>query len=105
MILKLIREEQPAHIAVVFDAPGKTFRDDMYADYKATRPPMPDELRQQVQPILDAVQAMGLPLLRVEGVEADDVIGTLCAAGCRATDSMCWFRPATRTSRNSSTTR
>ena len=79
MILKLLREEQPAHIAVVFDAPGKTFRDEMYADYKATRPPMPDDLRSQVQPILDAVAAMGLPLLRVEGVEADDVIGTLCA--------------------------
>jgi DNA polymerase-1 len=75
----LLREEQPAHIAVVFDAPGKTFRDEMYADYKATRPPMPDDLRAQVQPILDAVEAMGLPLLRVEGVEADDVIGTLCA--------------------------
>jgi len=79
MIRKLVREEQPAHIAVVFDAPGKTFRDDIYADYKATRPPMPDELRSQVQPILDAVRAMGLPLLQVEGVEADDVIGTLCA--------------------------
>jgi DNA polymerase-1 len=79
MILKLLREEQPAHIAVVFDAPGKTFRDEMYAEYKATRPPMPDDLRSQVQPILDAVEAMGLPLLRVEGVEADDVIGTLCA--------------------------
>src|SRR5210317_776888 len=79
MILKLLREEQPAHIAVVFDAPGKTFRDEMYADYKATRPPMPDDLRAQVQPILDAVEARGLPLLRVEGVEADDVIGTLCA--------------------------
>ncbi len=78
MILKLVRDEQPAHIAVVFDAPGKTFRDDLYAEYKANRPPMPDELRSQVQPILDAVEAMGLPLLRVEGVEADDVIGTLC---------------------------
>ncbi|MGI9224539.1 MAG: DNA polymerase I [Woeseiaceae bacterium] len=78
MILKLVREEQPAHIAVVFDAPGKTFRDELYADYKSNRPPMPDELRSQVQPILDAVEAMGLPLLRVEGVEADDVIGTLC---------------------------
>ncbi|MEL7184929.1 MAG: DNA polymerase I [Pseudomonadota bacterium] len=78
MIQKLIREEQPAHIAVVFDAPGKTFRDDIYAEYKATRPPMPDDLRSQVQPILDAVEAMGLPLLRVTGVEADDVIGTLC---------------------------
>ncbi len=79
MILKLVRDEQPAHVAVVFDAPGKTFRDDLYAEYKANRPPMPDELRSQVQPILDAVEAMGLPLLRVEGVEADDVIGTLCA--------------------------
>ena len=78
MIQKLVREEQPAHIAVVFDAPGKTFRDGLFADYKATRPPMPDDLRAQVQPILDAVEALGLPLLRVAGVEADDVIGTLC---------------------------
>ena len=78
MILKLVREEQPAHVAVVFDAPGKNFRDELYADNKANRPPMPDELRSQVQPILDAVEAIGLPLLRVEGVEADDVIGTLC---------------------------
>ncbi|HNP63655.1 MAG TPA: DNA polymerase I [Woeseiaceae bacterium] len=78
MIQKLIREEHPEYVAVVFDAPGKTFRDELYEDYKATRPPMPDELRSQVQPILDAVEAMGLPLLRVPGVEADDVIGTLC---------------------------
>jgi DNA polymerase-1 len=78
MIQKLIREEQPQHVAVVFDAPGKTFRDELYSEYKAHRPPMPDELRSQVQPILDAVEAMGLPLLRVTGVEADDVIGTLC---------------------------
>ncbi len=83
MIQKLLREEQPAHVAVVFDAPGKTFRDELYAEYKANRPPMPDELRSQIQPILDAIEAMGLPLLRVAGVEADDVIGTLCkqAAG------------------------
>ena len=78
MIQKLVREEKPARIAVVFDAPGKTFRDELYADYKATRPPMPDDLRAQVQPILDAVEALGLPLLRVADVEADDVIGTLC---------------------------
>ena len=78
MIQKLLREEQPSQVAVVFDAPGKTFRDELYSEYKANRPPMPDELRSQVQPILDAVEAMGLPLLRVEGVEADDVIGTLC---------------------------
>ncbi len=83
MILKLVREEQPARIAVVFDAPGKTFRDDLYAEYKATRPPMPDDLRSQVAPILDAVRAMGLPLLQVDGVEADDVIGTLCAEAAK----------------------
>jgi DNA polymerase-1 len=78
MIQKLLREEKPSQVAVVFDAPGKTFRDELYADYKANRPPMPDELRSQVQPILDAIEAMGLPLLRVKGVEADDVIGSLC---------------------------
>ncbi len=78
MLNKLVREQAGSRVAVVFDAPGKTFRDELYADYKATRPPMPDELRAQVQPILDAVRAMGLPLIRVDGVEADDVIGTLC---------------------------
>ena len=78
MIQKLVREQCPSHIAVVFDAPGKTFRDEIYKEYKAHRPPMPDELRSQVQPILDAVEAMGLPLLSVPDVEADDVIGTLC---------------------------
>jgi DNA polymerase-1 len=83
MINKLVREEPAAHVAVVFDAPGKTFRDDMYADYKANRPPMPDDLRPQVQPLIDAVRAMGLPLLQIEGVEADDVIGTLCRQGAK----------------------
>ncbi len=78
MIAKLVREQPGARIGIVFDAPGKTFRDEIFAHYKATRPPMPDELRQQVQPLIDAVLAMGLPLLRIEGVEADDVIGTLC---------------------------
>ena len=62
----------------MFDAPGKTFRDDLFEDYKANRPPMPDDLRTQVDPILAAVEGMGLPLLRIKGVEADDVIGTLC---------------------------
>ena len=81
MINKFVRDEPAAHVAVVFDAPGKTFRDDMYADYKANRPPMPDDLRPQVQPLIDAIRAMGLPLLQVEGVEADDVIGTLCRQG------------------------
>ena len=77
MLNKLVREEGPQHIAVVFDAPGKTFRDEMFEEYKANRPPMPDELRSQVLPLLEAVEAMGLPLLRIDGVEADDVIGTL----------------------------
>ena len=77
MLYKLLDEVKPTHMAVVFDAPGKTFRKDLYAEYKANRPPMPDELRAQVQPLLDAIEAMGIPLLRIEGVEADDVIGTL----------------------------
>lgn len=78
MLNKLAREQDTEHFVVVFDAPGKTFRDDLYAEYKANRPPMPDDLRSQVEPILDAIKGMGLPLLRIEGVEADDVIGTLC---------------------------
>ena len=81
MINKFVREAPAERIAVVFDAPGKTFRDEMYAEYKANRPPMPDDLRDQVEPLIDAVKAMGLPLLRIEGVEADDVIGTLCRQG------------------------
>ena len=83
MLNKLLREHETSHVAVVFDASGKTFRDELFREYKANRPPMDDELRAQVEPLLEAVRAMGLPLLRVEGVEADDVIGTLCreAAG------------------------
>jgi DNA polymerase-1 len=77
MLNKLMKEESPSRAAVVFDAPGRTFRDDLFEQYKAHRAPMPDDLRSQVQPLLDAVEAMGLPLLRVAGVEADDVIGTL----------------------------
>jgi DNA polymerase-1 len=77
MLLKLLKDESPQLMAVVFDAPGKTFRDQLYEQYKAQRTPMPDELRVQVQPLMDAVVALGLPLLRIEGVEADDVIGTL----------------------------
>ncbi len=77
MLQKLIRDYEPEHIAVVFDAGGKTFRDEMFEEYKANRPPMPDELRSQIDPILEAVRAMGLPLLQITGVEADDVIGTL----------------------------
>ena len=81
MLNKLLREESPALIAVVMDAPGKTYRDELFADYKAHRPPMPDELRGQVEPLMEAVRAAGLPLLRIEGVEADDVIGTLARQG------------------------
>jgi DNA polymerase-1 len=77
MLRKLIADYQPSHMAVVFDAPGKTFRDDLYPDYKANRPPMPDDLREQIEPTLDIIRAMGLPLLVVPDVEADDVIGTL----------------------------
>ncbi|MFZ5579275.1 MAG: DNA polymerase I [Pseudomonadota bacterium] len=77
MIQKLVLDERPSHVAVVFDAPGKTFRDEMYPEYKAHRPPMPDELRVQIEPLHAAIRALGLPLLIVEGVEADDVIATL----------------------------
>ncbi|AWX14544.1 DNA polymerase I [Mergibacter septicus] len=77
MLKSLIAQVQPTHMAVVFDAKGKTFRDEMYAEYKSHRPPMPSELRQQIEPLHQIIRAMGLPLLVVEGVEADDVIGTL----------------------------
>jgi DNA polymerase-1 len=77
MLRKLLRDYQPSHIAVVFDAKGKTFRDDLFSEYKANRPPMPDDLREQIAPIHAIVKAMGLPLLMIDGVEADDVIGTL----------------------------
>ncbi|MDL0432429.1 DNA polymerase I [Marinobacter sp. TBZ242] len=77
MIRKLEQDFPGSKMVVVFDAKGKTFRNDLYEDYKATRPPMPDDLAVQIQPIHDMVRAMGLPLLIVSGVEADDVIGTL----------------------------
>ena len=81
MLNKLIKDFQPQHIAVVFDAPGRTFRDQLFAEYKAHRPGMPEELRSQIPPLLAIIEAQGLPLLREPGVEADDVIGTLA---CRA---------------------
>jgi len=84
MLNKMIKEETPDRIAVVFDAPGRTFRDDLFDQYKAHRTPMPDDLRAQVQPLYDVVAAMGVPLLRVTGVEADDVIGTLAKQGADA---------------------
>lgn len=77
MIKKIIKDYQPKEIAVVFDAKGKTFRDEWYPEYKAHRPPMPQELSSQFQPLIQLLQAMGLPLLIIDGVEADDVIGTL----------------------------
>ncbi|AZR24497.1 DNA polymerase I [Xanthomonas vasicola] len=76
-MLRATLKERPAYIAFVVDAPGKTFRDDLYADYKANRPSMPDDLRAQVQPMCDIVHALGIDILRIDGVEADDVIGTL----------------------------
>ncbi|MDZ7751980.1 MAG: DNA polymerase I [Gammaproteobacteria bacterium] len=77
MLKRLCNDYDPEHVAVVFDAPGKTFRDELFAEYKAHRPPMPDELRSQVEPLHELVRALGLPLVMEPGVEADDVIGTL----------------------------
>ncbi len=84
MLNKLMKEESPQRVAIVFDAPGRTFRDDLFDQYKAHRTPMPDDLRSQLQPLLEAVTALGLPLLRVAGVEADDVIGTLAVRAAAA---------------------
>jgi len=77
MLKSLLMQYQPSHVAVVFDAKGKTFRDELFENYKSHRPPMPDDLRAQIAPLHEMVKAMGLPLLAVSGVEADDVIGTL----------------------------
>ncbi|WP_027713598.1 DNA polymerase I [Dickeya chrysanthemi] len=77
MLRSLLQQYHPSHVAVVFDAKGKTFRDDLFEHYKSHRPPMPDDLRAQIEPLHRMVKAMGLPLLSVSGVEADDVIGTL----------------------------
>ena len=88
MIRRLKKDYPKATIAVVFDAKGKTFRDEIYPEYKANRPPMPEELREQIEPIHAIIKAMGLPLLAIEGVEADDVIGTLSAQASRAGKSV-----------------
>ncbi|MCW1834189.1 DNA polymerase I [Pantoea ananatis] len=77
MLKSLLVQYSPTHVAVVFDAKGKTFRDELFEHYKSHRPPMPDDLRSQIEPLHEMVRAMGLPLLAVSGVEADDVIGTL----------------------------
>ena len=77
MLKKLVTEYQPEHMVVVFDAKGKTFRDDLFPEYKANRPPMPDDLRLQIEPLHQLINEMGFPILNIPGVEADDVIGTL----------------------------
>jgi DNA polymerase-1 len=84
MLAKFLKECRSKRIALVFDAPGRTFRDDLFAEYKAHRVPMADDLRAQIEPLLAILRAQGLPLLRVEGVEADDVIGTLACQAARA---------------------
>src|SRR5512146_1243146 len=80
-MLRATLNAKPDYVAFVQDAPGPTFRDAMYAEYKANRAPMPEDLRGQVEPMLKIVRALGMPILRVEGVEADDVIGTLAKRG------------------------
>ncbi len=84
MLRSMMRQFASERIAVVFDAKGKTFRDDMYPEYKANRPPMPDDLRCQIEPLHNVIKAMGLPLICVPGVEADDVIGTLAHQASQA---------------------
>ncbi len=81
MLRRLLTDYDPSHLAVIFDAKGKTFRDDLYPEYKAHRPPMPDDMRKQLDAIHSLVKALGMPLLEVPGVEADDVIGTLAQQG------------------------
>ncbi|MBV8853137.1 MAG: DNA polymerase I, partial [Sinobacteraceae bacterium] len=81
MLLKFVKDYQPRCMAVVFDASGRTFRDELFAQYKAHRTPMPNDLRPQIEPLLAMIRAHGMPILRMDGVEADDVIGTLA---CRA---------------------
>ena len=84
MLRKLMADHDPDYVGVVFDAPGKTFRDEIYAEYKAHRPPMPDDLRAQIEPLHAIIRAMGLPLVIESNVEADDVIGTLAVEAQKA---------------------
>ncbi|MBT9182653.1 DNA polymerase I [Pectobacterium punjabense] len=88
MLRSLLLQYSPSHVAVVFDAKGKTFRDELFENYKAHRPPMPEDLREQIEPLHNMVKAMGLPLLAVSGVEADDVIGTLAVQAEKAGKSV-----------------
>ncbi len=84
MLRSLLKQFETDRVAVIFDAKGKTFRNDMYPEYKANRPPMPDDLRCQIEPLHKLIKAMGLPLLSISGVEADDVIGTLASQASKA---------------------
>ena len=84
MLRRLIREHEATNFSVIFDAPGSTFRDELYPDYKANRPPMPPELRSQINIINELIDALGLPILCISGVEADDVIGTLAVRAANA---------------------
>src|SRR5207248_1519965 len=84
MLRRIAEDEKPDYFAVVFDAPGKTFRDDWYPAYKANRAAMPDDLARQIEPLHELVRAHGWPLLMIEGVEADDVIATLVCAATKA---------------------
>ncbi|MET0293360.1 MAG: PIN domain-containing protein, partial [Steroidobacteraceae bacterium] len=77
MLQRFVRENERSRLVIVFDAPGKTFRDELFSEYKAQRAPMPDDMRGQIEPLLATVEALGWPMLRIAGVEADDVIGTL----------------------------
>ena len=77
MLKRLLADENTPYVAVVFDAPGKTFRHQLYREYKANRPPMPNDLKVQIAPLFEVIRAMGLPLIIESDVEADDVIGTL----------------------------
>ena len=83
MLKKLLNDYHPSHMAVIFDAKGKTFRDDLYSEYKATRPPMPDDLAAQIEPLHELIRTLGLPVIVEVGVEADDVIGTLAEQATR----------------------
>ncbi|MDN5865481.1 MAG: DNA polymerase I [Gammaproteobacteria bacterium] len=84
MLRKMLREDAPTHVAVVFDAPGKTFRDELFEAYKANRPHMPDDMAAQMEPLYAVIEALGLPLIQVPGVEADDVIATLALQATEA---------------------
>ena len=84
MMKKLIDEYQPEYVAMIFDPKGNTFRNDMYSEYKAHRPPMPDDLREQIAPLHQLIRAMAVPLIMVPNVEADDVIGTYATIAAEA---------------------